>query len=94
MKTTKNAPEMGSSMATPLDEPLVLRTTGLKGYLKFPRRFVNLFDFDAKSIPEPQPMLEHRNGRVRLIYEWDEGDLATAGKQAEKNRATLRTSKA
>ena len=63
-------------MATPLPEPLVLRSMGNKGYLKLPRAFTKLFsNFNAKSLPDPLAYLEVEDGKVRLTYEWQEKEL-------------------
>jgi len=77
-----------------LDEPLVLASIGKKGYLKFPRAFLARFDFIAQTIPNPTPILEVRNGKVRLIYEWSEDEMTAAAVAAASIRVDRRTSQA
>lgn len=69
-----------------LSEDLVLRSVGYRGYLKTPREFQKMYDFNGETLPNPEVFLREKDDEVRLCFVWSKKDLDRAAKETERLR--------
>lgn len=62
-------------------EPLILRSMGAYGYLKFPRGFQDRYRHDKERVPDPEAFLEEVDGTVRLSFVWNADELKASKKE-------------